>query len=88
MNDDVCLIHGREHMKTRMGDPIAHCEICDAKAWMRAELAAKPEPTDADAETVREMSAQLWGAGLDLEESAFIARMLFRNGQRIVPAQG
>lgn len=49
-----------------------------------AAMAAKPEPATADEETLAEMRAQLWAAGLDLDESAFIARMLWRNGCRIV----
>ena len=49
-------------------------------------FATKPEPQTEDEETLAEMRAQLWAAGLDLEESAFIARMLFRNGQRITKA--
>lgn len=42
----------------------------------------KPEPTDADADELAEMRAQVWAAGATLEDSEFIARMLWRNGIR------
>jgi hypothetical protein len=54
-------------------------------AKLGAAMLAKPEPQTEDENTLEEMRAQLWAAGLDLEESQFIARMLWRNGQRIVP---
>lgn len=45
----------------------------------------KPEPTDADGEVLAEMRAQIWAAGATLEDSEFIARMLWRNGRVLVP---
>lgn len=53
---------------------------------LAAAMVAKLEPQTEDENTLEEMRAQLWAAGLDLEESAFIARMLWRNGQRITKA--
>lgn len=44
----------------------------------------KPEPTDADADDLKEMRAQVWAAGATLEDSEFIARMLWRNGIRFI----
>jgi hypothetical protein len=29
MSNDFCLIHGREHMRSTMGNPIAWCEACE-----------------------------------------------------------
>ena len=48
---------------------------------------SKPEPTDIDANELEEMRAQIWAAGATLEDSAFIARMLWRNGIRFVKIQ-
>jgi hypothetical protein len=42
--------------------------------------ATRPEPTGEDTEMLSEMSAQLWAAGASLEDAAFIAKMLWRNG--------
>ncbi len=56
-----------------------------AKALAGA-IAMGQEPADADSETIAEMSAQIWAAGATLEDADFIARMLFRNGKRIVNA--
>lgn len=27
--EDFCLIHGREHMRSAMGNPIPWCEACE-----------------------------------------------------------
>lgn len=27
--DDFCIIHGREHMRSAMGNPIPWCEACE-----------------------------------------------------------
>lgn len=48
---------------------------------------SKPEPTDRDADELEEMRAQVWAAGATLEDSAFIARMLWRNGIRFTKVQ-
>jgi non-ribosomal peptide synthetase component F len=53
---------------------------------LAAMIFAKQEPQTEDEDILAEMLAQLWAAGLDLEGSQFIARMLFRNGKRIVSA--
>ena len=29
--EDFCLIHGREHMRSAMGNPIPWCEACEAE---------------------------------------------------------
>lgn len=29
MSDDFCLIHGYEHMKAQLGNPIPYCEACE-----------------------------------------------------------
>ena len=42
--------------------------------------ASRPEPTGGDTEMLSEISAQLWAAGASLEDAAFIAKMLWRNG--------
>jgi hypothetical protein len=28
-SDDFCLIHGYDHMQSRMGDPIPFCQACE-----------------------------------------------------------
>ena len=28
-SDDFCLIHGYDHMQSRMGDPIQYCAVCE-----------------------------------------------------------
>lgn len=45
----------------------------------------KPEP-DETGDEFKDMAAHIWGAGAALEDAAFIARMLWRNGFRVTPA--
>lgn len=68
--------------------PMCGADDCPGAQGIKlaAMIFAKQEPLTEDEDTLAEMRAQLWAAGLDLEESAFIARMLFRNGQRITKA--
>jgi hypothetical protein len=66
--------------------PMCSADDCPGAQGIKlaAMIFAKQEPQTEDEDILAEMRAQLWAAGLDLEESQFIARMLFRNGKRIV----
>lgn len=46
----------------------------------------KPEP-DKDSAAFKEAEAQIWAAGASLEDAAFIARMLYRNGFALIPVK-
>jgi len=35
---DFCLIHGYEHMRRQMGNPIAFCEACDRGDKFRCDV--------------------------------------------------
>lgn len=35
--EDFCLIHGYEHMRSRMGDPIPYCEACEREREARTD---------------------------------------------------
>src|SRR4051812_2263160 len=38
MPDDFCLIHGYEHMRSVMGNPIPYCEACEAEREAAEEI--------------------------------------------------
>src|ERR1043166_2443351 len=45
--EDFCLIHGREHMRSTMGNPVPWCEACEntrAGAEPLASVATNREP--------------------------------------------
>lgn len=29
--EDFCIVHGREHMRSQMGNPIPFCEACESE---------------------------------------------------------
>lgn len=35
MPDDFCIIHGYDHMRSQMGNPIPYCEACERKREMK-----------------------------------------------------
>lgn len=50
--DDFCLEHGREHMRSAMGNPIPYCEACERSKQWAADQARKHN-TECEAEIER-----------------------------------
>lgn len=45
MSDDFCIIHGYDHMRSQMGNPIPFCEACESE---RCPCGEKPKGSCAE----------------------------------------
>lgn len=41
--EDFCIIHGREHMRSTMGNPIPWCEVCEERRCQKCGIATGGE---------------------------------------------
>jgi hypothetical protein len=71
MSDDFCIIHGYDHMRSQMGNPIPYCQACEEEYMKTIEL-----DIPADAKTrvrrnvIRTILGELVAHGLNLDQAA------------------
>lgn len=48
VDEDFCIIHGREHMQRHVGNPILFCQACEDDREIEESKRDSPQPTPDD----------------------------------------